>query len=313
MERARRYYELSMKRQPSALTESLTRDELKKRLQTFSNELSKKSGNKGGSRRSRCTRGSRRSKSRKTCRKTKRKCSRGSRRSKSGKTCRHYRKTHKSKKSRKTRSAAKRRRSLRGAKKRRCKSGSRRSKSGKTCRKYKNHKHKHTTEHKHKHSRFSTIKKRHQKGGFDEKDEAILEKLEKVMLAAKKKYEDSLKFSQTDPGSIRRRKNAEREYEKAKIAYNAKLTEKMQSAAGGGGTRKRTKKYSKRSHKKSGKNSMRITGGACKKQTTKKYLERASPAYPANDPDCQGKIKTRDGVKYKSVPNKNGVYRWVKM
>jgi hypothetical protein len=48
----------------------------------------------------------------------------------------------------------------------------------------------------------------------------------------------------------------------------------------------------------------------CKKLTTKKYMNRSSPPYPANK--CQGKLKPgNDGVMYESVSNKNGVHRWV--
>jgi len=49
----------------------------------------------------------------------------------------------------------------------------------------------------------------------------------------------------------------------------------------------------------------------CKKSSRKKYKERRSPAFPANDPECRGKTKTRYGKRWKSIPNKNGLYRWI--
>ena len=50
--------------------------------------------------------------------------------------------------------------------------------------------------------------------------------------------------------------------------------------------------------------------GECKKMTTKKYMNRSSPPYPANK--CQGKIKPgNDGMMYKSVSDKNCVHKWL--
>lgn len=47
----------------------------------------------------------------------------------------------------------------------------------------------------------------------------------------------------------------------------------------------------------------------CVKKTTKRYTERKSPPYPANE--CKGKVKKgNDGKMYVSVPNVNGIYRW---
>ena len=47
----------------------------------------------------------------------------------------------------------------------------------------------------------------------------------------------------------------------------------------------------------------------CSPQTTKKYLERPSPPYPANE--CQGETKNgNDGFPYISVANASGVYSW---
>jgi hypothetical protein len=47
----------------------------------------------------------------------------------------------------------------------------------------------------------------------------------------------------------------------------------------------------------------------CKKLTLKKYIDRPSPPYHAND--CKDKtIKGNDGKLYKSVPDKRKVYTW---
>lgn len=52
-------------------------------------------------------------------------------------------------------------------------------------------------------------------------------------------------------------------------------------------------------------------GKKCQKQTLKKYVTRKSPPYPANE--CKDDIKLgNDGLYYKSLPNKKGVYRWVR-
>lgn len=49
---------------------------------------------------------------------------------------------------------------------------------------------------------------------------------------------------------------------------------------------------------------------SCEKKGTKKYTERPSPPFPANT--CPGtRKKGNDGNYWLSVPNKNGVHRWV--
>lgn len=48
-----------------------------------------------------------------------------------------------------------------------------------------------------------------------------------------------------------------------------------------------------------------------KKNETKKYKDRPSPPYPAND-WCGKNKKGNDGNMYTSKPNKNGICRWVK-
>lgn len=77
-------------------------------------------------------------------------------------------------------------------------------------------------------------------------------------------------------------------------------------------------KSPKRSPKKSKSPVRNPTRGAkssgkrgCTRQYTKKYSDRKSPAYPANE--CCGMTKTRYGVAWKSKPDKNGVCRWQKL
>lgn len=50
----------------------------------------------------------------------------------------------------------------------------------------------------------------------------------------------------------------------------------------------------------------------CLKEKTFKYTSRNSPPYSANK--CLNLTKKgNDGLLYKSVPNKKGVYRWIKI
>ena len=56
----------------------------------------------------------------------------------------------------------------------------------------------------------------------------------------------------------------------------------------------------------------RNTANECAKMNTKKYLERPSPPYSAND--CRGKVLIgNDGYQYISNPTTNGIYRWSKV
>lgn len=49
----------------------------------------------------------------------------------------------------------------------------------------------------------------------------------------------------------------------------------------------------------------------CTAKTTKKYLSRDSPAYPANQ--CCGMVMVgKTGAMYKSTPTSAGICRWVK-
>lgn len=58
-------------------------------------------------------------------------------------------------------------------------------------------------------------------------------------------------------------------------------------------------------------NRLVLKGGACEKKSTKKYMMRNSPAYPASD--CCNKLKKgNDGKYYRSVPTGRGC-RWIKV
>lgn len=50
---------------------------------------------------------------------------------------------------------------------------------------------------------------------------------------------------------------------------------------------------------------------ACKKQSTKKYTQRPSPPYPANQCPLTSRKKGNDGRMYKISKASNGVKRWV--
>jgi hypothetical protein len=70
-------------------------------------------------------------------------------------------------------------------------------------------------------------------------------------------------------------------------------------------SKSRLRQYWNRVHK-------RDKGSKCIMQTTKKYLSRSSPPYPANK--CCGKTMTgNDGAKYVSEPNVSGMCAWKKV
>ena len=55
----------------------------------------------------------------------------------------------------------------------------------------------------------------------------------------------------------------------------------------------------------------RIKHTKCVMQTTKKYLSRSSPPYPANK--CCGKTMTgNDGAKYIAMPSVSGICSWIR-
>ena len=61
----------------------------------------------------------------------------------------------------------------------------------------------------------------------------------------------------------------------------------------------------------SGDEKTKKSAGKCVRMTTKKYTERPSPPYPANE--CPKKSHTgNDGNTWVSTRASNGVYRWVK-
>lgn len=66
----------------------------------------------------------------------------------------------------------------------------------------------------------------------------------------------------------------------------------------------------KKSHRK--KHSPKKSVGRCEKSNLKKYINRPGPAFPAQN--CKKHLKVgNDGNLYRSSPNKNGIYRWVKV
>ena len=50
----------------------------------------------------------------------------------------------------------------------------------------------------------------------------------------------------------------------------------------------------------------------CRKETSRKYIKRKSPSYSANKCKHMRK-KGNNGKMYKSVSNKRGIYRWIKL
>ena len=70
-------------------------------------------------------------------------------------------------------------------------------------------------------------------------------------------------------------------------------------------THAKMRQYWNRVHK-------RNKGSKCIMQTTKKYLTRPSPPYPANK--CCGKTMTgNDGAKYTAAPSVCGICAWKKV
>lgn len=76
----------------------------------------------------------------------------------------------------------------------------------------------------------------------------------------------------------------------------------------------RTKKSATKAKKsvvRAKKSSVKVVRG-CTQQSTKKYQDRPSPPYPANE--CHNKrMMGNDGLLYVSQGNKNGVYKWIKV
>jgi hypothetical protein len=76
----------------------------------------------------------------------------------------------------------------------------------------------------------------------------------------------------------------------------------------------KAKKSVVRTKKSASKPKKSVTKAArgCTEQSTKKYQDRPSPPYPANE--CHNKRMTgNDGLLYVSQGNKNGVYKWIKV
>jgi hypothetical protein len=76
--------------------------------------------------------------------------------------------------------------------------------------------------------------------------------------------------------------------------------------------RKNTKKSRKRSSKARKSSPKLKKSKGCFRSNQSKYLSRPGPPYPAQD--CKNYSHLgNDGYYYKSVPDKNGRYRWVKI
>jgi hypothetical protein len=106
---------------------------------------------------------------------------------------------------------------------------------------------------------------------------------------------------------------AARRQQRKKSAGKKKKSKKKSKKKKSAGKRKKSKKKSAGKKKKSaGKKKSKKKSIGCRKLSTKKYRTRPGPAYAAQA--CRGKTKKGNDKKmYKSVPNKNGVYRWVKV
>ena len=85
-------------------------------------------------------------------------------------------------------------------------------------------------------------------------------------------------------------------------------------------TRKSPKRSTRKSPKRSKSPARKVKSGPIKKadtrgcslQHTKKYTQRASPAYPANQ--CCGDVMVgNDGKRWQSRPDSNGVCHWYKL
>jgi hypothetical protein len=70
------------------------------------------------------------------------------------------------------------------------------------------------------------------------------------------------------------------------------------------------KVYDPRKNAENKKRILGILGKRCAKQTSKKYVGRPGPPYPAKECEDQKK-KGNNGKMYVSRPTKTGVYRWV--
>lgn len=72
---------------------------------------------------------------------------------------------------------------------------------------------------------------------------------------------------------------------------------------------KSPRKSPRKSASKSPKSPRKSRG--CTRQYTAKYENRPSPAFPANE--CCGQVKSRNGKRWVSSPDKNGVCKWKKV
>lgn len=97
---------------------------------------------------------------------------------------------------------------------------------------------------------------------------------------------------------------------KKKISGYSKLRkQELMDVLGLGGRRNVSPKHSPKSSTRY----YYVPASPCPVSNLKKYANRPGPPRPANAVGCRNKtVRGNDGKWYQSVPNKNGVYRWVK-
>lgn len=74
---------------------------------------------------------------------------------------------------------------------------------------------------------------------------------------------------------------------------------------------KRSRSRSLHFRSRPGRKTRNVSKSSCLAQSTKKYMTRGSPPFPANMLGCRGTIKQgNDGHNYISSMNMNGIYTW---
>jgi len=137
--------------------------------------------------------------------------------------------------------------------------------------------------------------------GYDYPDTefAELETLEELLEVLEKRKKEILEKNPPSKRSTKRSKTRTTKRSKTRTTKRSKTRTTKRSK-----TRAKTTKRSKTQNK--------ITNDSCVKQTTKKYTERPSPPYPAQE--CAGQQKMgNDGLMYESVMKANGIYSWKKI
>jgi hypothetical protein len=130
------------------------------------------------------------------------------------------------------------------------------------------------------------------KGDCADTEIAEIEIQEEILKALEKRKKE---IEEKEPASKRRST-------KRSVKRSTKRSVKRRS------TKRRSTK--RRSTKRSTKRSAKVEG--CIKQSSKKYMSRPSPPYPAQECKEQEKMGN-DGQLYKSVMKANGIYAWKKM